>query len=78
VTWEAGPPVLLRTGGLQHLADVWFRVFAFGPRWLAGSVPDRQVSLAELPLRDPRQMWGDRFQLQLAQALLSANGIDRG
>jgi len=75
--WEAGQPVLLRTGGHQHFAYVRLRGFAFGPRWLSCSVRERLVSPAELSVRDPRLVWADSFELQLAQALLSAEGDER-
>lgn len=77
VQWEAGQPVLLRTGGHQHFAYVRLRGFAFGPRWLAGSIQERRASPAELSTRDPRQVWADSYELQLAQALLSAEGDKR-
>jgi hypothetical protein len=75
--WTAGQPVLLRTGGREHVAYVRLVGFAFAPRWLAGSIPERRVSAAELTLRDPRSVWADAYELQLAQALLSAEADTR-
>lgn len=75
--WTAGQPVLLRTGGREHVAYVRLVGLAFSPRWLAGSIQERRVSPAELSLRDPRHVWADGFELQLAQALLSAEGDPR-
>ena len=71
--WSAGQPVRLRTSGYEHVVWVRLSSFAsFGQRWLAGSIPDRQVSLTELSTRNPRQMWKHPFELQLAIALLSS------
>jgi hypothetical protein len=75
--WTAGQPVLLHTGGREHVAFVRLIGFAFSPRWLAGSIPEGRVSPAELTLRDPRSVWADAFELELAQALLSAEGDAR-
>jgi hypothetical protein len=75
--WTAGQPVLLHTGGREHVAFVRLIGFAFSPRWLAGSIPEGRVSPAELTLRDPRSVWADAFELELAQALLSAEGDSR-
>jgi hypothetical protein len=75
--WTAGQPVLLRTGGREHFAYVRLIGFAFSPRWLAGSIPEGRVSPAELTLRDPRSVWADAYELQLAQALLSAEADAR-
>ena len=71
--WCAGQPVLLRSSGHEHI--VWVRLnssASFGQRWLSGSIPDKQVSLAELTTRNPRQTWKHQFELQLAIALLSS------
>jgi hypothetical protein len=70
--WAAGTPVLLRTGGREHLA--WVRLVSntFGPRWLRGSIRERRVCSSELSLRNPRQLWSDGWQIQLAIALLDA------
>lgn len=75
--WAAGQPVLLRTGGHEHVG--WLRLvgFTFTPRWLAGSIRERRVSPVELTTRNPREVWRDPFELQLAQALLSAGGDTR-
>jgi hypothetical protein len=70
--WSAGQPVLLRTGGHEHIAYVRLVSNTFGPRWLRGSIPERRVSPAELSLRNPRQLWSDGWQIQLAIALLDA------
>ena len=71
--WVAGQPVRLRSSGHEHAA--WVRLnstASFGQRWLSGSIPDKQVSLAELSTRNPRQVWRHQFELQLAIALLSS------
>ena len=71
--WGAGQPVFLRSSGHEHV--VWVRLnssASFGQRWLSGSIPDKQVSLAELTTRNPRQTWKHQFELQLAIALLSS------
>jgi hypothetical protein len=60
-----------------HLAYVRLEGFCFAPRWLPGPIPERRVSPAALTLRDPRQVWVDPFELQLAQALVSAEGDER-
>lgn len=71
--WSAGQPVLLHSSGHEHVVYVRLSSYAsFGQRWLAGSIPDRQVSLTELSTRNPRQMWKHPFELQLAIALLSS------
>jgi hypothetical protein len=75
--WAAGQPVLLRTGGHEHVAYVRLIGFAFSQRWLAGSIPESRVSPAELTLRDPRHVWADAYELQVAKALLSAEGDSR-
>jgi hypothetical protein len=64
--------VVLRTGGHEHVAWVRLEGFAFASRWLRGSIQERRVSPAELTTRNPREVWSDGFELQLAQALLSA------
>jgi hypothetical protein len=85
--WAAGQPVLLHTSGHEHVVFVRLEGFAFHPRWLRGAIGERRVSPAELATRDPREVWSDAFELQLAQALLSAphdpnlawlDGIDEG
>ena len=75
--WAAGQPVLLHTGGHEHVAYVRLEGFCFHPRWLRGAIGERRVSPAELTTRDPRLVWVDPFELQLAQALLSAPYDDR-
>lgn len=75
--WPAGQPVTLISQGVPHTAFVRLTGFTFGPRWLAGSIRERRLSPSELSLRDPRQVWADSYELQLAQALLSAEGDDR-
>ena len=70
--WAAGQPVLLNTDGHEHLVWVRLRGCTFSPRWLGGSIPNRQVSFTELSTHDPRQMWKHPFELQLAIALLSS------
>jgi len=72
--WRPGQPVTLITEGMQHLCWVRLTGFSFGERWLApaGAVSERRVHPKELSTRDPRSVWGDPFELQLAQALLSA------
>lgn len=74
--WAAGTPVLLRTGDHEHLAWVRLESFCFAPRWLR-SGEGRRVSLVELTLRNPRQVWSDAFELQLGAALLSAETDER-
>ncbi len=71
-TWAAGQPVLLCTQGVAHTAYVRLEGANFSPRWLAGTIPERRVSSAALTVRDPREVWSDPYELQLAQALLSA------
>lgn len=70
--WQAGQPVLLQTEGHEH--TLWVRLVdaAFRPRWLAGGMSRRLVHPRELTTRDPRALWRDPFELQLALALLSA------
>ena len=75
--WAAGQPVLLRSGGREHVVFVRLVGFAFKPRWLRGSIRERRVSPVELSTRDPRQIWADPYELALAQALLSAEGDTR-
>ena len=75
--WAAGTPVLLRTEGHEHRAWVRLEGFCFTPRWLRGSIQERRVSPAELTLRDPRVVWADPYELQLAQALLCAEADPR-
>lgn len=76
-TWPAGQTVILITQGTKHLAYVRLEGFTFSPRWLPGSIADRRVSPAALTTRDPRQVWSDAYELQLAKALLSAYGDPR-
>ncbi len=75
--WVAGQPVLLKTSGHEHVAHVRLEGFTFHPRWLLGAIGERRVSTAELSTRDPRLVWVDPYELQLAQALLSAPYDDR-
>ena len=75
--WVAGTPVRLRTGDHEHVAWVRLEGFCFTPRWLRGSIGERCVSPVELSTRNPRHVWSDPFKLQLAQALLSAEGDAR-
>lgn len=70
--WAAGQPVLMRTGGHEHVAYVRLVSNAFAPRWLRGCIPERRVSPTELTLRNPRQVWNDGWVLSLAIALLDA------
>ena len=70
--WPAGQPVSLVTQGVKHLAFVRLEGSRFDPRWLSGSIPKRRVSPVELTTLDPRQVWADSYELQLALALLSA------
>lgn len=71
--WVAGQPVLLVTGGHEHVAYVRLEYNAFESRWLSGSIPEHRVSPAELTLRDPRQVWSNALEIQVAIALLSAD-----
>jgi hypothetical protein len=75
--WAAGTPVLLLADGHEHLAWVKLEGFAFAPRWLRGATEGRRVSAAELTTRNPREVWADPYELQLAQALLSAPHDER-
>ena len=70
--WPAGQPVLLSTGGQEHRAWVCLEGAHFAPRWLRGAIGEHRVSPAELTTRNPREVWADAFELQLALALLCA------
>lgn len=70
--WPSGQPVTLMTQGIEHLTFVRLCGCTFAPRWLAGSIPERRVSPVELTTRNPRELWGNAYELQLALALLAA------
>ena len=77
--WAPGTSVLLRTEDRQHFFYVkvdgaWFR-----PRWLRTTFANgRQlICPSELTPRDPRGLWSDAWELNLALALLSAPGDPR-
>jgi hypothetical protein len=70
--WPAGAPVLLRTDGCERIAWVRLVSNAFQPRWLRGAIGARRVCLTELTVRDPRAVWSDGWEVQLAIALLDA------
>jgi hypothetical protein len=70
--WAAGTPVLLRTGGYEHVAFVRLDGAAFGPRWLRPG-PHWRVCPSELTLRNPRELWADPWELQLGLAMVSSD-----
>lgn len=77
--WPPGQPVTLETEGIRHLCWVRLTGFSFGERWLASmsTMAERRVHPRELTTRDPRRIWADPFELQLAAALLAADRDDR-
>jgi hypothetical protein len=72
--WVAGQPVLLRTGGREHVAYVRLCGATFTPRWLppAGAIHRRRVHPAALTTRNPRGVWSNAFELQAGLSLLAA------
>lgn len=69
--WAAGQPVAMTTGGHQHLAFVRLEGLHFAPRWLGLDLQGRHVPPCRLTSRDPREVWENAFELQLAQTLLN-------
>jgi hypothetical protein len=76
VKWPPGQPVLLTTGGHQHLMFVRLTSAWFAPRWLKPGL-GWLAHPCELSTRDPRQDWAHAWVLQLALALLATPGDDR-
>lgn len=69
--WAAGQPVAMSSGSHQHLAYVRLEGLHFAPRWLGHDLQGRHVPPCRLTSRDPRQVWDNGFELQLAQTLLT-------
>jgi len=66
--WTAGQPVLLSTDGHEHTFYVRLESIHFGPRWLKPG-PQWRVHPAALSPRNPRALWSDAWELELALAL---------
>lgn len=77
--WPPGQPVTLETEGIRHLCWVRLTGVSFRERWLAplSTMVERRVHPRELSARDPRAVWSDPFELQLAAALLAAERDER-
>lgn len=77
--WAPGTPVLLRTEDRQHFFYVKITCACFRPRWLRTTFANgrRLICPSELTPRDPRSLWSDGWELNVALALLSAPGDPR-
>lgn len=69
--WSAGQPVAMTSGSHQHIAYVRLEGLNFAPRWLGVDLKGRHVPPCQLTSRDPRRVWDNAFELQLAQTLLN-------
>jgi hypothetical protein len=73
--WSPGDPVVLTTDGHRHLAYVRLVDSCLGRRWLKPG-PGWRIHPVELTLRNPRELWADCWELQLAIAMLSGAAGD--
>jgi len=71
--WAPSQPVLLQSQGYQHLVFVRLSGAFFTPRWLAGDIPAKRVHPSELTTRNPRQLWANSYELQLAFAITASS-----
>lgn len=74
--WFPGQPVLLNTEGHEHRMFVRLSGAWFDPRWLK-SGPGWLTHPCELSTRDPREVWHNAWELNLALALLAAPSDNR-